>query len=100
MDFENSVLCALVLSLVVVIVLLASGILDLPTNTPRDAEIDDMVIGVSDGIEYHVATAGINNEKELIDFIKDNNGEITQITYASKTPRVTTNVTITWQKEV
>ena len=67
-------------------------------NEKLNEDIEDTVTGTEGGIEYHVSTAGIHCEDELLQYISDNNGAVIAISYSAKGHEETTTVTISWSK--
>lgn len=100
MDYEDTLLNILFALLISVLVILFGVLImaNVDYNEKLNEDIEDTVTGTEGGVEYHVSTAGIHCEDELLQYISDNNGAVIAISYSAKGHEETTTVTISWSK--
>ena len=100
MDYEDTLLNILLALLISVVVILIGALImaNVDYNEKLNEDIEDTVTGTEGGVEYHVSTAGLHREDDLLQYISNNNGVVITISYSAKGHEETTTVTISWSK--
>ena len=98
-DYKIIALIIILISLF--IILISYSYMDMEDyNNHLNVPISDDVMYVEDKMEYHISTAGLHNRDSLIEYIGENKGKITGITYSTDGRKELTKVEIVWFKKI